>query len=59
MKIIIMKFIYKYRFFFLIIIGTVLLYFDYGNLSTVFFVLAILSIWRYYIDNNEKWGKKE
>lgn len=53
-----MKFIYKYRFFFLIIIGTVLLYFDYNNLSTVFFVLAILSIWRYYIDNNEKWKKK-
>ena len=39
--------------------GTVLLYFDYGNLSTVFFVLAILSVWRYYIDNNEKWKKKE
>jgi len=58
MKIIIMKFIYKYSFFFLIIIGTVLLYFDYGNLSAVFFVLAILSIWRYYIDNNEKWEKK-
>tara|TARA_Y100000768_G_scaffold7133_1_gene4969 strand:+ start:291 stop:455 length:165 start_codon:yes stop_codon:yes gene_type:complete len=54
-----MKFIYKYRFFFLIITGTILLYFDYGNLSAVFFVLGVVSIWRYYIDNNEKWKKKE
>ncbi len=54
-----MNFIYKYRFFFLIITGAILLYFDYGNLSAVFFVLGVVSIWRYYIDNNEKWKKKE
>ena len=54
-----MNFIYKYRFFFLIITGTILLYFDYGNLSAVFFVLGVVSIWKYYIDNNEKWKKKK
>jgi len=54
-----MKLLSKYRFFPLVGLGSILLYFDYGNLSTVFFVLALLSIWKYYVDDKDKWKNKK